>query len=667
MGEVNLDAQIALYQTKIKGLDKNNPEDRVKILDYLDKIQKCQDEKLSRALAGKGKEKPGNTELTASKIWGLEVTGTIRDEKDIALKDGYYKNKEKGITAKQAREKIKAENSSYTNRDARREERTNRANAKRWQKVLDTKVCLTKADAENLTAEEKAQYKKIKVVNKKDLELLKKIQKEGYETIEKCNKHADSLVEEAKKSGDAKKIEEAEKQAEAIKKWAKESFTIFGTDEAGNPDYSQLNSRAAQNVFSLYTGWDEKLDLDEKQSLAKATDMKKRQVVHLAKTLGFDHQGRITKENVKDAAIALGIPLATFGIMKIFGLTHAHDHDEGVGETKRVTSVTSTGEMVDTLAKGGAAIADACAKLGVLPFVAAGLAGAAYNLLKEGRTKDIFNGSEALAVLKDPSAADKKVRPKLAQINALELTGNPDTDLAIKAAVLDVARGKGDAVTYAEVSAAYDELLKIKAQLAKAAEGDAPVDDNNGDVVPPNNGDVVPPNNGDGGSTPVPPKTPKIGARATDFELYGKHHVSPVPKTNGADKGKVQLTEGEVSITGNHEAPDSITLVDTTNNKPNTWYWKKLSPEEVAAAKTADGKDLEIPDNIKNSGKPIYILVDITDDQGSQKEDHAAIYQLELEKSDDGESYFYNLNQYKGMSGSGKSEIKWDNRGPKKK
>jgi hypothetical protein len=141
--------------------------------------------------------------------------------------------------------------------------------------------------------------------------------------------------------------------------------------------------------------------------------------------------------------------------------------------------------------------------------------------------------------------------------------------------------------------------------------------------------------------------------------LFDKYNATERDK-NGVDKGRVQMVEGTVvGVTGDYEAPDTIKMQDDTNKdrikgKVDTFNYRKLTDEEIAAGKTKDGKTIQIPDEIKNAGKPLYILETAVNEKNQDiKAKHEEVYQLNLEKSEDGKTYNYKLEQYKGMSGSG--------------
>ena len=124
----------------------------------------------------------------------------------------------------------------------------------------------------------------------------------------------------------------------------------------------------------------------------------------------------------------------------------------------------------------------------------------------------------------------------------------------------------------------------------------------------------------------------------------------------------------------NYDEPEEITMSDNTNGKVNTYTYRKLTQAEIDSGKAADGTALT---GLQGRKGPFYVLTSATDPKGNLKTNHTEVFQLELipeeevvEETDDKGNVTktkikrnnYKLEQYKGMNGSGKTSMVWNNR-----
>jgi hypothetical protein len=171
---------------------------------------------------------------------------------------------------------------------------------------------------------------------------------------------------------------------------------------------------------------------------------------------------------------------------------------------------------------------------------------------------------------------------------------------------------------------------------------------------------VTPQVNTPGENTPVEPSTPEVepqGDEPGDDEVEDPVYTYSGKATDDVrGNGDVTGSAG-VEITGDDkEAPDTITMHDDSSGSTHDYKYRKLTEDEINNGQTADGVTISIPDDVKTSGKPLYILESATDGETDIKSDHPEVYQLDAEQSDN--EYSYNLSQSDGMSGAGQSSIK---------
>lgn len=133
------------------------------------------------------------------------------------------------------------------------------------------------------------------------------------------------------------------------------------------------------------------------------------------------------------------------------------------------------------------------------------------------------------------------------------------------------------------------------------------------------------------------------------------------------EKGETAVTpDSTLSGVAAYEAPFEIKLKDNTNGKDNTYKYKKLSSEEAKQYVPADAGE-----------GPFYILDSAYDANRQLKAKNIEVYRLELkpeeevveEKDDKGNitktkvrRFKYNLEQYKGYTGSKQTSMFWNHR-----
>ena len=133
------------------------------------------------------------------------------------------------------------------------------------------------------------------------------------------------------------------------------------------------------------------------------------------------------------------------------------------------------------------------------------------------------------------------------------------------------------------------------------------------------------------------------------------------------EKGETAVTpDSTLSGVAAYEAPSEIKLRDNTNGKDNTYQYKKLSAEDAKKYVPADAGD-----------GPFYILDSAYDANRQLKAKNIEVYRLELEpeekvveETDDKGNvtktkvrrFKYNLEQYKGYTGSKQTSMFWNHR-----
>lgn len=490
-------------------------------------------------------------------------------------------------------------------------------------------------------------------------------------------------------------------------------------DKDGN-----VNTEAYQKAMLQYAGSDFKGNIDERKVLAKDADVKKRHTDNMLEAGGLDAEKDYTW------AMRAGVFVAGLGSGALAGLlgggatatavatavatatssATATAHSSATAEldvniptpggeynafitttvenTVTTTVVnTATSTVTDTATK---AISNGTKALNgllgsALPSILAALA------VKDNGGKDVFNGAAVMDVLENPDQVKgRQNKTIMNQLVDMEITGDPVRDKIIKAALLNEAMSDktGKKVNTRELLAAYAaaEELKDHPELVTPEKNEEV-------TTPPSTTPPAPQptttevdvfditGNGftdeNGGAVAVIEngKTKEAqGSRghARDIELLKKRNA-PVDSNDPNAKAQYVIAneKGEISVTGNYESPDTITIKDNTNNKVNSYEYRKLTDAEIAAGKTKDGQTIS---GLEGRQGPFYVLVSATDAKGSLKTKHLEVFQLNLvpkeevieEKDEKGNivrttihRYDYQLEQYKGMSGSGTSSMFW--------
>ena len=466
-------------------------------------------------------------------------------------------------------------------------------------------------------------------------------------------------------------------------------------DKDGN-----INTEAYQKAMLQYAGSDFKGNIDERKVLAKDADVKKRHTDNMLEAAGLDAEKDYTwamRAGVLAAglgsgalvgllgggAVATAVAAATSEAMAEVNISiptpggeynaYASDYD-----TDTVTN-TATSKISDATKIGKGILSSA------IPTILAAFS------MKDNGGKDVFNGAAVMDVLENPDQV--KGRQNKAIMNKLvdmEITGDPVRDKIIKAAILTEAMSDktGKKVNTRELTAAFAavDYLKDHPELVTPEKNEEV-------TTPPSTTPPAPQptttevdvfditGNGftdeNGGAVAVIEngKTKEAqGSRghARDIELLKKRNA-PVDSNDPNAKAQYVIAneKGEISVTGNYESPDTITIKDNTNNKVNSYEYRKLTDAEIAAGKTKDGQTIS---GLEGRQGPFYVLVSATDAKGSLKTKHLEVFQLNLvpkeevieEKDEKGNivrttihRYDYQLEQYKGMSGSGTSSMFW--------
>ena len=521
----------------------------------------------------------------------------------------------------------------------------------------------------------------------------------------------------------AKTPEDKEAAFEIMKQAATEINDNYLASQMFDKD-GNVNTEAYQKAMLQYAGSDFKGNIDERKVLAKDADVKKRHTDNMLEAGGLDAEKDYTW------AMRAGVFVAGLGSGALAGLlgggatatavasavatatssATATAHSSATAEldvniptpggeynafvtttvenTVTTTVVnTATSTATDTATK---AISNGTKALNgllgsAIPSILAALA------VKDNGGKDVFNGAAVMDVLENPDQV--KGRQNKAIMNKLvdmEITGDPVRDKIIKAAILNEAMSDktGKKVNTRELIAAFAaaEHLKENPDLitpkTNEETGSTPpsttptpqptttevdVFDITGDGFTDENGNAV--------SVTENGKAKEAqGSRghARDIELLKKRGApTDVNDPNAKAQYVIANEKGEISVTGNYESPDTITIKDNTNNKVNSYQYRKLTDAEIAAGKTTDGQTISGLDGRKG---PFYVLVSATDAKGSLKTKHLEVFQLNLipkeevvEETDEQGNvtkttinrYDYQLEQYQGMNGSGTSSMFW--------
>ena len=288
--------------------------------------------------------------------------------------------------------------------------------------------------------------------------------------------------------------EKAQKELDIVKEQYGDLATCM--DEDGN-----IDTRKLQQAMMGFFGADGRMNIDEKTALAKATGLKNRHIRSLGAELGFGNESatarRFGAAGIAAAATALG---SLIGPHKKSASSAAHSEvsntvtttnvaEDIAEETERKMFEYMDGsgnmfyEQVSVTAKAHAkatatatstatAVADAVAscasKIPILGQLAGPvIAGVAAFIIANPQSKDAFNGNAVEQVLENLNTVSGKDNKKIvAQIQDMELTGDPVRDKAIKAAVIQASLGKDSAkANTEELLAAYQDLVDTKKAL----------------------------------------------------------------------------------------------------------------------------------------------------------------------------------------------------------
>ncbi len=333
-------------------------------------------------------------------------------------------------------------------------------NVKNMENVLNTQHVFLSKDEEEAAIKANPELKgKTEVLKNKDINNLVTIAS-----------YADYKIKQAEKTGDPEAIQNAKDKYEEYTK-------IFARKEDGSIDYGKVDTRAAQNALVDLSGFDERFNADEVEQMSKMYGTSKSSIRSTVKKFGFGTESlvgqRFKAAGITAAATALGSLLS-------IGKTHSHKTAEASataqGETVQgeISWIASNGEEFYKYyeAKGGDAavsvVADACAKVPLIGQLAGpALAGVTAFLLAKPATEDAFNGATIEAVLEDlNNVKGKDNKAIVAQIQTMEITGDPSKDAKIKASVLKAALGENTTkANTEELLAAYEYLKDTKGAI----------------------------------------------------------------------------------------------------------------------------------------------------------------------------------------------------------
>lgn len=325
---------------------------------------------------------------------------------------------------------------------------------------------------------------KVKLLNQNDLNALIDLQS-----------LAEMIVEDAQ-AGVPDRYTQA--QADQIKEQFSHALNMFNKDADGKVDYTSINVREVQDTLVDYSGFDQKFNFDESKQLAAEINSKKGNINHMVKNFGFGVENGIGKKFAAAGIAAGSALLGNFVDRLINGRASASQRSDaqvdvpkeeftildGVNKEK-LSYINEEGQRIieqkvevlsHTGSYGGFSVyAHAAADVAVDMLKGAGLAGmflgpaaaglAAF-LLANPKTENAFNGMTVDAALydtklKNVSGDDNKAI--MAQIQALEITGNQAIDLRIKSAVIQAAIGKMTTnANTEELLAAYEAIKATK-------------------------------------------------------------------------------------------------------------------------------------------------------------------------------------------------------------
>ena len=356
--------------------------------------------------------------------------------------------------------------------------------------------------------------------------------------LRKITSYAQAYIEiaeeEVAKATDPAAKAEAEKQLELTKKRFGDLATCWDLDS------NNIDAKKLKEGLLVFSGADGRFNIDEKTEAAKLSRLKNKHIRSIAKELGFGDESatarRFGAAGIAAAATALG---SLIGPHKKSASSAAHSEvsntvtttnvaEDIAEETERKMFEYMDGsgnmfyEQVSVTAKAHAkatatatstatAVADAVAscasKIPILGQLAGPvIAGVAAFIIANPQSKDAFNGVAVEEVLENLNAVSGKDNKKIvANIQNMEITGDPARDKAIKAAVIQASLGGNSAkANTEELLGAYQMLVDTKDALDKIEKLPKPT------PTPP-----TPPN-------PTPP-TPPEPERCQDIQERSTH------------------------------------------------------------------------------------------------------------------------------------------------
>lgn len=348
---------------------------------------------------------------------------------------------------------------------------------------------------------------------------------------------------------------EAEKQLQLTKE-------KFGDLATCMDDNDNIDAKKLKEGLLVFSGADGRFNIDEKTEVAKFSGLKNKHIRSLAKELGFGDESATARRFG-----AAGIAAATTALASLIGphkksasakstasateTVTVTDEDiqtataqfkgdvlvsiEGVGadgnpfvqnfkqyvESAPVTETAHAQSTATATASVVAeAVANASAKIPILGQLAGPVvAGIAAFIMANPQSKDAFNGVAVEEVLENLNAVSGKDNKKIvANIQNMEITGDPARDKAIKAAVIQASLGGNSAkANTEELLGAYQMLKDTKDALDKIknlppVEQPTPTPPN---PTPPN---PTPP-------TPVPEHCQDIQERSTHGDIIPSGQV----------------------------------------------------------------------------------------------------------------------------------------------
>ncbi len=453
---------------------------------------------------------------------------------------------------------------------AKKFEKAAHKNVEQYEETQElTHVFVDKKQAKEFKEANPELAKGVKVASDDDMEALTKLQSLGTQAIK-----------EAEESGDEAAIKAAHAKYD-------DYVNIFGQNEDGSVDYTNINVRNVQNVLVDMSGGDQRFNIDETRVFADKLNMKNSDIEDLADTFNFGHESRYNAK-WRAAGIAAGAALVGNAINAAFGNTHSHQHAESTsvaeGQTVqgKVEWIASNGEEFRHIykAQGGqavaSAVADACAKIPVVGQLAGpALAGVTAFILTKGQPEDLFNGANAEAVLENIQTADKDARPVLKQIRDMEITGDPKRDAAIKLAVIKASMGEDTkACNLRELSKAYIDLKNTKEKI-RVIEEEVQVEQAE-EVKPP---EPPKPDPVDYDVKQDPPKEVRTELPRMKYRegTWYTSHAYVADDGSNLSAAERKLVQAELK-----KAENKIALVDTNNDGKADFRDKKVSlPTEI--------------------------------------------------------------------------------------